>query len=139
MKTRQMRMSRGELANQTGVNSETIRYYEKIALMPNPARSAGGHRLYGQPHLKRLSFIRRSRELGFTLQEIRELLQLVDGGDYTCAEVRDRTVVHLDDVSRKIRDLQKMQRTLKSMASKCDGGLVPDCPIVDALFTACIS
>jgi len=139
MKTRQMRMLRGELANQTGVNSETIRYYEKIALMPNPARSAGGHRLYDQSHLKRLSFIRRSRGLGFTLQEIRELLQLVDGGDYTCAEVRDRTVVHLDDVSRKIRDLQKMQRTLKSMASKCDGGLVPDCPIVDALFTAGIS
>ena len=132
-------MSRGELANQTGVNSETIRYYEKIGLMPNPARSAGGHRMYDQSHLKRLSFIRRSRELGFTLQEIRELLQLVDGGNYTCAEVRDRTVVHLDDVSRKIRDLQKMQRTLKSMASKCDGGLVPDCPIVDALFTASIS
>ena len=129
-------MLRGELANQTGVNSETIRYYEKIALMPNPARSAGGHRLYDQSHLKRLSFIRRSRELGFSLQEIHELLQLVDGGDYTCAEVRDRTVVHLDDVSRKIRDLQKMQRTLKSMTSKCDGGLVPDCPIVDALFTA---
>ena len=139
MKTRQMRMSRGELANQTGVNSETIRYYEKITLMPNPARSAGGHRLYDQSHLKRLSFIRRSRELGFSLREIRELLQLVDGGDYTCAEVRDRTVVHLDDVSRKIRDLQKMQKTLKSMASKCDGGLVPDCPIVDALFTASIS
>lgn len=139
MKTRQMRMLRGELANQTGVNSETIRYYEKIALMPNPARSAGGHRLYDQSHLKRLSFIRRSRELGFSLQEIRELLQLVDGGDYTCAEVRDRTIIHLDDVSRKIHDLQKMQKTLKSMASKCDGGLVPDCPIVDALFTADIS
>ena len=129
-------MSRGQLANQAGVNSETIRYYEKIGLMPNPARSAAGHRMYDQSHLKRLSFIRRSRELGFSLQEIHELLQLVDGGDYTCAEVRDRTVVHLDDVSRKIRDLQKMQRTLKSMTSKCDGGLVPDCPIVDALFTA---
>ena len=139
MKTSQIRMSRGQLANQAGVNSETIRYYEKIGLMPNPARSAGGHRMYDQSHLKRLSFIRRSRGLGFTLQEIRELLQLVDGGNYTCAEVRDRTVVHLDDVSRKIRDLQKMQRTLKSMASKCDGGLVPDCPIVDALFTAIIS
>ena len=84
--------------------------------------------------MKRLSFIRRTRELGFTLKEIRGLLILVDGGDYTCAEVRDRTLAHLDDVATKIRDLQKMQRTLKSISSKCDGGLVPDCPIVDALY-----
>ena len=81
------------------------------------------------------TFIRRTRELGFTLEEVRGLLGLVDGGDYTCAEVRNRTISHLDDVAQKIRDLQKMQRTLKSMAAKCDGGLVPDCPIVDALFS----
>jgi MerR family mercuric resistance operon transcriptional regulator len=85
--------------------------------------------------MKRLSFIRRSRELGFTLQEIRELLELVDDDDYTCAEVRDRTLYHLDDVALKIRDLQKMQSTLRSMASKCDGVLMPDCPIVDALYS----
>lgn len=135
MKTEKIQMSRGSLAKQTGVNIETIRYYEKIGLIPDPNRSSGGHRIYEQSHLKRLSFVRRSRELGFTLHEIRELLELVDGGDYTCAEVRDRTMIHLDDVATKIRDLQKMQRTLKTMASKCDGGLVPECPIVDALYS----
>ncbi|MEZ5462982.1 helix-turn-helix domain-containing protein [Dokdonella sp.] len=127
-------LSRGALASRSGVNSETIRYYENIGLMPDPSRSSGGHRLYKQEHVKRLSFIRRTRELGFTLKEIGGLLTLVDGGDYTCAEVRDRTLSHLNDVTRKIRDLQKMQRTLKSISSKCDGGLVPECPIVDALY-----
>lgn len=135
MKSEQIELSRGSLANRTGVNGETIRYYEKIGLMPNPARTSGGHRVYNHAHLKRLSFVRRSRELGFTLHEIRELLELVDGGDYTCAEIHDRTIIHLDDVAKKIRDLQKMQRTLKTMASKCDGGLVPECPIVDELYS----
>jgi MerR family mercuric resistance operon transcriptional regulator len=128
-------MSRGSLAVRTRVNSETIRYYEKIGLMPNPARSDAGHRIYDQSHVKRLSFIRRSRELGFTLKEIRELLELVDGGNYTCAEVHERTITHLNDVAKKIRDLEKMQRTLNTMASKCGGGLVPECPIVDALYS----
>ena len=135
MKMSNKELSRGALASRSGVNSETVRYYEKIGLMPDPSRSSGGHRVYEQEHVKRLSFIRRTRELGFTLKEIRGLLILVDGGDYTCAEVRDRTLTHLDDVATKIRDLQKMQRTLKSISSKCDGGLVPDCPIVDALYT----
>lgn len=126
---------RGILAKLSGVNSETIRYYEKIELMPNPFRSEGGHRIYDDSHLKRLSFIRRCRELGFTLKEIRCLLDLVDGGDYTCAEIRDRTTVHLNDVRQKLRDLHKMQRTLKTMVSQCDGGLVPECPIVNILFS----
>ncbi|MCH8080744.1 MAG: helix-turn-helix domain-containing protein [Proteobacteria bacterium] len=128
-------LSRGLLAKRSGVNSETIRYYEKIELMPDPMRSEGGHRVYNEMHLKRLSFIRRCRELGFNLKEIRGLLDLVDGGDYTCAEVRDRTTVHLNDVRQKLRDLKKMQRTLKTMVSQCDGGLVPECPIIDTLFS----
>ncbi len=128
-------LSRGILAKRSGVNSETIRYYEKIELMPDPVRSEGGHRIYNDTHLRRLLFIRRCRELGFTLEEIRGLLELVDEGDYTCAEVRERTIVHLDDVRQKIRDLQKMQRTLKIMVSQCDGGLVPECPIIDTLFS----
>ena len=135
METEKIQLSRGSLSKETGVNIETIRYYEKIGLMPDPDRTPGGHRIYDQSHLKRLSFVRRSRELGFTLHEIRELLELVDGGDYTCAEVRDRTIVHLEDVAQKICDLEKMQSTLNSMAAKCDGGLVPECPIVDALFS----
>jgi MerR family mercuric resistance operon transcriptional regulator len=128
------KLSRGMLAKHSGVNGETIRYYEKIGLIPEPLRTTGGHRVYDNSHLRRISFIRRCRELGFSLKEIRDLLALVDGGSYTCAEVRDRTVMHLDDVKRKIRDLQKMQRTLKTMVSECDGGLVPECPIIDGLF-----
>ena len=136
MKTGKSTLSRGTLAENSGVNGETIRYYERRGLMPDPLRSAGGHRIYDQSHLKRLSFIRRTRELGFTLREVRGLLALVDGDNYTCAEVRDQTIAHLRDVERKLRDLQKMKRTLNSMVSKCEGGLVPDCPIVDALFDA---
>jgi len=127
--------SRGSLAKRCGINSETIRYYEIIKLMPDPVRSEGGHRIYNESHLKRLSFIKRCRELGFTLKEIRGLLDLVDGGNYTCAEVRDRTSLHLNNMKQKIRDLQKMQRTLKKMVSQCDGGLVPECPIIDMLFS----
>ena len=128
-------LSRGTLAKQSGVNIETIRYYENIELMPDPMRSEGGHRLYNETHLQRLSFIRRCRELGFTLKEIRGLLKLVDGGDYTCAEVRDLTIEHLDDVKQKINDLKKMQSTLKTMVSQCDGELVPKCPIIDSLIS----
>ncbi len=136
MKSGATSLSRGALARLSGVNSETIRYYEKMGLMPDPQRSAGGHRIYDQLHLKRLSFIRRTRELGFTIREVRGLLDLVDGEEYTCAEVRDRTMVHLRDVEQKLRDLKKMKRTLNSMVSKCEGGLVPECPIIDALFDA---
>jgi MerR family mercuric resistance operon transcriptional regulator len=129
-------ISRGALSKKTGVNSETIRYYEKIKLIPAPERTANGYRVYGVAHLKRLSFIKRCRELGFTLKEIAMLLALVDGGDYTCAEVRDHTVTRLKDVDDKISDLRKMQRTLKKMVSECEGGLLPDCPIIDSLFAS---
>ena len=78
--------------------------------------------------------MRRCRELGFPLDEIRTLLALVDGGDYTCAEVRETTVRQLDAVRRRIADLKVMERTLDTMAARCEGGSVPDCPIVDALF-----
>ena len=127
--------SRGALAKETGVNIETIRYYEKIGLMPDPLRTGAGYRVYDATDLKRLLFIRRCRELGFSLDELRGLLGLVDGGDYTCAQVRDLTIVHLGDVRQKIRDLRNMERTLKEMVSQCDGELVPECPIVDALFS----
>lgn len=127
--------SRGALARSVGVNSETIRYYESISLMPEPGRTTGGHRLYGQTHRKRLCFIKRCRELGFRLEEIKALLVLVDGGDYTCAEIRGRTAAHLADIEEKLRDLRRMQRTLKAMIARCDEGSIPDCPIVDALFS----
>ncbi len=129
-------LSSGALARAAGVNIETIRYYEKIELMPEPIRAGDGYRVYDETGLKRLSFIRRCRELGFSLDEVRDLLGLVDGGDYTCAEVRDLSIVRLGDVRQKIRDLRKMERTLKDMVSQCDGGLIPECPIVDRLYTS---
>ena len=125
-------IQRGELARQAGCNSETVRYYERVGLLPEPPRSAGGHRLYANDHLRRLIFIRRSRELGFTIDEIRNLLGLVEGG-YTCGEVRDATQAHLESIRRKIADLRKMERTLAGTASRCEGGTVPDCPVIDAL------
>ena len=129
-------LSSGALARAAGVNVETIRYYENIGLMPEPFRTANGYRVYDETDLKRLSFIRRCRELGFSLEEVRGLLGLVDGGDYTCADVRDLSIVRLGDVRQKIRDLRKMERTLKEMVSQCEGGLVPECPIVDRLYTS---
>ena len=134
MKSESNEYSRGGLAKRTGVNSETIRYYEKINLLPTPDRNSSGHRVYANEQARRLSFIKRSRELGFTLREVRELLQLVDGGTYTCADVHGRVIAHLDDVNRKIVDLQRMKSTLQDMASQCTGGLVPECPIVDTLL-----
>ncbi len=124
----------GKLAARTGVNIETIRYYERIGMIPPPPRSAGGQRRYDEIHLRRLAFVRRCRELGFPLDQIRALLDLVDGGDYTCAEVREATVRQLEAVRARIADLRIMERTLDAMAAACAGGSVPDCPIIDALF-----
>ena len=122
----------GALSVRSGVNIETIRYYERIGLLPAPPRSQGGHRLYSPEHRKRLVFIRRSRELGFTLDEIRNLLNLMGGG-HTCGEVQAVAVEHLKDVRAKITDLRRMERTLAATVARCEGGDAPDCPILDAL------
>ncbi|HEX6142325.1 MAG TPA: helix-turn-helix domain-containing protein [Geminicoccaceae bacterium] len=127
-------MRRGELAERSGCHIETVRFYEKRGLLPTPPRTVGGHRDYAPEHLRRLTFIRRARELGFTLREVRGLLDLVDGGDWTCAEVRKMTLEHLASVRRKIAALQKLGAILDDMAAECDGGAVPECPIIDALM-----
>ena len=129
-------LSIGALSKRSDVNIETIRYYEKIGIMPKPGRTSGGYRIYGSDHLKRLSFVRRSRELGFSLDEVRGLLKLVDGERYTCAEVKTITLSHLADVRRKIADLRRLELTLAEVAGKCRGGKVPKCPVIDALFDA---
>jgi MerR family mercuric resistance operon transcriptional regulator len=129
-------LTRGALAARIGCNIETIRYYEKAGLLPPPPRSQGGHRLYGQELVKRLSFVRRSRDLGFTLEEIRELLRLVDGRRYTCAQVETLALAHVQEIRRKLSDLRKLKNVLETMASQCSGGKVPECPIIDALFGA---
>jgi MerR family transcriptional regulator, mercuric resistance operon regulatory protein len=126
----------GELSKQSNVNIETIRYYEKIGVMPAPGRSAGGYRIYGADHLKRLSFVRRSRQLGFSLDEIRELLRLVDGHAYTCAEVQALTLNHVAEIRRKITDLKRLKRVMAEMAAQCTGDRAPECAVIDALFDA---
>lgn len=122
----------GELSKLTGVNIETIRYYERQKLMADPPRSTGGHRCYSSDHLKRLTFIRRSRQLGFSMAEVKELLAMVDGG-YTCGEIKAITLEHAKNVREKIADLQRMEKTLMDISIHCDGGSLPECPIIDAL------
>ena len=130
----EMALTRGTLSRRTGCNIETIRYYERIGLLSDPPRSAGGHRIYGEDHLKRLTFIRRARELGFSIEEIRKLLALVDGGETSCAEVRALTLKHVGDIQGKIADLRKIERVLEDIAVRCDDGEVPECPVIEALF-----
>lgn len=128
-------ISIGDLSAWTGVNIETVRYYEKIGLLPAPGRTEGRHRLYEPAHVARLTFVRRSRELGFSLDEVRSLLKLVDGGHYACSDVQTVTLERLEDVRKKIADLKRLEQTLSDVASRCQGGSVPDCPIVEALYT----
>ncbi len=127
-------LTRGSLAKKTGVNAETIRYYEKAGLMPDPPRTSGGHRLYDESLVRRLFFIRRCRELGFTLGEVRELLNLVDEDEYTCADILQNAKAQIARIKEKIRDLRQMEKTLKKISSECSGKNVPECPIVDSLW-----
>ena len=129
-------LKRAELAQRTGCNLETIRYYEKTGMLPDPPRNAAGYRIYDASHLSRLRFILRARELGFSIHEIRGLLDLVDGGSQTCAEVNDRTERHLADVRAKIADLTRMEQVLADAAARCSGDNVPECPVLEALASA---
>ncbi len=123
----------GELSRRTGVNIETIRYYEKVKMLPPSPRTRSGRRVYGQAQARKLAFIRRARELGFTLDEIRALLRLIERG-YSCGEVQELTRHHLADVNQKIADLRRIERILKKTSEQCAGGRVPECPIIDVLF-----
>ncbi len=127
-------LSIGLLSTQTNCKIETIRYYEKIGIFPKPPRTEGGHRIYSENHLKRLVFIRRGRELGFSLEDIRALLKLIDGGGHTCQQVEAITLHHLGNIHQKILDLKKLEKMLSKISSQCEGGVIPDCPILDALF-----
>ncbi|HEY1927654.1 MAG TPA: helix-turn-helix domain-containing protein [Caulobacteraceae bacterium] len=123
----------GELSRRTGCNIETIRYYERIALMPAPPRR-GRYRSYGADDVGRLGFVRRARELGFTLDEVRALLDLAAGGQEACAEVRTLAVSHLQAVQARIADLQRMEQVLAASVRACDAGRDPGCPLIEALY-----
>ena len=127
-------ITRGTLAKRFGCHLETLRYYEKIGLIPPPTRTAGGHRLYKIDDQRRLRFILRGRELGFSIDELRGLLSLVDSNDYTCGEIFDLTIDHLGSIRRKISDLKRLERTLARISNQCSGGAVPECPVIDSLW-----
>lgn len=127
-------LSIGQVSKVTGCNIETIRYYEKEGVMPAPRRSPGGHRLYSKSLVERLSFIRRSRELGFSVAEIRELLQIVDRDQVSCQKVKSIADAHIADIARKISDLNRMKKTLKDLSSQCSGRDVPYCPIIETMW-----
>lgn len=126
----------GALSQLTGVKIETIRYYERQKLLADPPRTEGGHRCYQKEHIQRLFFIRRSRQLGFPIEEIRDLLFMMECGSYTCGEIKELTSKHANTIREKITDLEKMEASLLDISSQCKGGNVPDCPIIDALFNA---
>lgn len=127
-------LQRAELARRTGANLETVRYYEKVGLLPPPPRTATGYRSYDGAHERRLRFVLRARELGFSLEEIRALLRLADERDQPCAEASRLAVTHLADVRAKIADLKRMERVLKGVVAQCGDGTRPDCPLIDSLF-----
>ena len=133
-----MRASRGltigGLATASGVNLETVRYYERIGLMPAPDRTAAGHRVYEDHHLRRLVFVRRGRQLGFSLDEIRALLALAQPGRRACGDVKKLAAMHLDEVRAKIADLRRLETILSDTIRKCDGQAdAPACPVLDLL------
>ncbi len=127
-------MKRGQLAKRTGCNAETIRYYEKIDLMPEPLRSASGYRQYDETHEQRLRFVMRGRELGFAIEDLKSLLSLVDRNAVSCGEVEKLAKVHLRSVREKIDDLKQMESVLSDTVRSCSGKDVPECALIDTLF-----
>lgn len=123
----------GELAKRADTKVQTIRYYEGIGVMPKAIRAANNRRLYDETHLERLTFVRHSRELGFSLDDIRNLLELSDQPDRPCEEVDAIARAHLDSVESKIASLQVLQDELRRMINHCSGGHVSDCRIIEVL------
>lgn len=127
-------MAIGALAKATGTKAETIRFYEKIGILPEPARTSGNYRTYGVEHVRRLSFVRRARDLGFPLETVRAMLALADQPDRPCGEVDALVLEQLREVERKIADLQRLREELDRLAHQCrGGGRMADCRIIEAL------
>ena len=123
----------GELARVTGSKVETIRYYERVGVLPPPARTGGNYRAYAQPHLDRLSFIRRGRDLGFSLDDVRELLRLSDDRQRSCGEIDQIARRRLAEVERKLADLTILRGELRQLIDQCQRGTVAECRIIAAL------
>ncbi len=123
----------GDLAKATDTKVETVRYYERIGLMPAPRRSQGNYRSYDAGQVERLGFIRRSRALGFSLGQVRELLSLADEKSRSCAAVDEIAREHLAEVDRKVADLKVLRRELDALLRQCRHGVVAECGIIKAL------
>ncbi len=123
----------GRMAEAGGYRVQTIRYYEEIGILPKPRRSAGNHRVYSPEHLDRVRFIRHSRALGFSIDQIRELLALSDDPNRPCEEVDAIARFHLEEVERKIARLEGFRLELKRMITNCAGGKVEQCRVIDTL------
>jgi Cu(I)-responsive transcriptional regulator len=126
----------GELARRTGTKVETVRFYEREGLLPPPKRTAGNYRAYSNRHLNRLSFIRRARDLGFTLDQVRELLDLADDANRSCAAVDAIASTHVAENDRKIADLNALREELVHLLGQCEQGTIAHCLILDALAPA---
>ncbi len=126
-------MNIGEAARASGVSAKMIRHYESIGLAPPPARSEADYRVYGQREVHLLRFIRHSRDLGFSLEQIRALLGLWQDRDRPSREVRALAQQHLDELEAKLAELQAMKATLQQLVHSCHGDERPDCPILDSL------
>ena len=123
----------GDASRRSGVHVETIRYYERIGLVAPPSRNRGGRRLYSGADVRRLAFIRHCRDLGFSLDDVRALLDLVDGG-IRCGEVRGIALAHRKSIQTRIAGLKRLDRRLGALARQCEGADAADCPVIDALF-----
>lgn len=124
----------GKLAERADVGIETIRFYERRGLIPEPPRTGSGYRQYPESEAARIRFIKRGQELGFSLSEIKELLALRVDTDMDCGDVRRRAEAKIADVERKIRDLQAMKNALEALTLACAGrGSTSECPILDAM------
>ena len=127
-------LTRGQLAKKTGVNPETIRYYEKVGLLPEAIRTKSGYRLFSEEDVKRIKFIKKAKELGFTLKEIKELLQLRFETRGECKEVKKLAEEKLIDIQKRIEDLEKIKSTLKDLIEKCpEKGSILECPIISSI------
>ena len=126
-------ITRGDLAKRTGVNAETIRYFERIGILAAPQRTEGGHRVYNQNHVRALSFIRRARALGFSPDEVRAIVELGGPGKATCGEVREIASHHLERVRAKIADLVEIERLLAITIERCSGRPNSECAVMDMI------
>ncbi|PLR83995.1 MULTISPECIES: mercury resistance transcriptional regulator MerR1 [Bacillus] len=130
-----MQLLIGELAKKCDVNKETIRYYERIGLIPEPERTDSGYRMYSERIVDRLNFIKRLQELGFTLNEIDKLLGVVDRDEAKCRDMYDFTVSKIEDIQRKIQDLKRIEQMLINLKERCpENKDIYACPIIETVM-----